>query len=383
MYKILSAQTFARNLVFACTFLQATWNPIVGEYSGIQIYLVSLILAFTFVLQIIFVKIETLPKNIRAYLLFSASIFFLVNTLSLLFNGMQPFSLDNILRIASLYLAIYVYLISFNEFQKLVTIYILGSFVNCLYLDYNFIVEGFSLSNRVSPIGQGHANAFGAELAIMALIRLSYKDLFSDKSNKFFYIFVMPTIFMTLIATFSRGALIGFLFGSLIFSLQMKPNSNWFRILYCFAISILVIKVKTFDFSVFQNRYTFSNLFDSSGREIIFNNSLDAFSTHPIIGVGIGAKLNPFFSGEASSHNLFLQILAETGLLGFLMFLLALNTLLIITHPRKSIPVLICLFAISFTDNHFLAVQFHVVLALILLALLHDQQIFIKNKMLK
>lgn len=379
MARTISKYLHYRSILFCCTLLQATWNPVLSEFSNIQLYLVTSIIAIFSLHKLVFLKIDFKSSNLSTFLVLSFFLYLFLSLASLLLNGLQPYTVGNMLRIASLYLVLVLYIGYPNDFHKLVNIYVLGSFFYCIFLDFGILREGVSLANRISPIGQGHANAFGAELALITLIRISYADLFSKKSNRFFYILILPVVLLTIIATFSRGALIGFILGCTLFFLQKTTTAFRLQTIFFLLVSSLILNLKTFDFSNIQFRYSFTNIFYSSGREIIFDNSFNAFASSPILGVGIGARLNPFSSGEASSHNLFLQILAESGLLGFITFIVAIIILFSRSHPRKSIPTLGCLFIVSFTDNHFLAVQFHVVLALIYLALIYDQRIFFRS----
>jgi O-antigen ligase len=58
---------------------------------------------------------------------------------------------------------------------------------------------------------------------------------------------------------------------------------------------------------------------DLTGRVEIWRQGLDAFSEHPLTGVGSGAFRAAVESGKAA-HNVFVSVLAEVGLIGLVLF---------------------------------------------------------------
>jgi len=66
---------------------------------------------------------------------------------------------------------------------------------------------------------------------------------------------------------------------------------------------------------------------DLGGRVALWRASFQAFIQHPLIGVGSGALNSPFQLG-GFAHNTFLSILAELGIIGFILFVVLLGVVL-------------------------------------------------------
>lgn len=64
---------------------------------------------------------------------------------------------------------------------------------------------------------------------------------------------------------------------------------------------------------------------DLGGRVALWRAAIPIFLEHPLLGIGSGALLSPRELDEVV-HNTFLSVLAEVGLIGFILFLIALGT---------------------------------------------------------
>ena len=361
-------------MAYVIIFCQAVWNPIFISISTLQFYLASILLFLFFVLNF-FIRKKTdislrQPDSFPLWAYFGYSLVFL---LSILIHGVDSFAIGNFARVSSL-IVLLIFIKQFEAgLERLVSLYLL---LNCCFsvvLGMNLISSGINISNRISPIGQGSANSFGATLAIVLILRLSLHNYYSRNENVRIYFVSFPIIFATILGTFSRGATLGLILGLLVLGMQQIKVAYVPKILG--FICLLVIANEFYGLSrlAVLSRYSTSSFQDSSGRSIIFQNALIAFSKNPIFGAGVGSKLNPFSSGEASVHNVFLQAVGETGLIGLCLLLLILTITATRYCPKTSLPSLACLFMVSLTDNHFLAVQFHLTVGLVYLALLRDR----------
>lgn len=354
--------------------LQCAFNPIIFSVSGFQLYLAStllLIFSITNIVLPIHLSSKT-HDSFPNWVFFVFTIFFFIS--ALLF-GFNEYAISNFSRLMMLLVACR-FLITFEEnYASLTNLYFIVSVVFSIFLDISLLNSGFDIVNRISPIGQGGANAFAASLAIVCLLRLSIYDEFSSSSNRFAIFIGLPIIIFTIVGTFSRGAMVGFIVGLLVILRQRITFSYLPKIMNILIILLILFQIfGTTRLTIFS-RYSASNFFDSSGRNVIFGNALNAFYNNPFLGAGFGAKLNPFTSGEASAHNVFLQALGETGLLGIMILLISIGFAIFRYKPKISTPSLSCLFMVSLTDNHFLAVQFHFVLGLLYLFLLQDRKL--------
>ena len=362
-------------MAYAIIVSQAIWNPILISISTLRFYLASILLFIFFILNF-FIR-KTADKSVRqpdSFPLWAYFGYSLVFLLSILIHGIDSFAIGNFARVSSLILLL-IFIKQFEAgLERLVSLYLLLNSCISVVLGMNLISSGINISNRISPIGQGSANSFGATLAIVLILRLSLHNSFSRNENIRIYFVSLPIIFATILGTFSRGSTLGLILGLLVLAMQRIKVAHVPKILG--FISLLIIANEFYGLSRLSvfSRYTMSGFQDSSGRNIIFQNALVAFSENPIFGAGVGSKLNPFSSGEASVHNVFLQALGETGLLGLCLLLLILTITVTRYCPRTSFPALACLFMVSLTDNHFLAVQFHLTVGLMYLSLLRDRK---------
>ena len=139
--------------------------------------------------------------------------------------------------------------------------------------------------------------------------------------------------FLSLVLTFGRSGWIGFALMLLIVPLVLKISP---KLKFCyFMITLILI---TFTFGGIIGNYLKIPIFsDSSFAQRLYAqlSAFEIFSTNPILGVGFGNFQNfaenyfiskPYFSFLVT-HNFYLRILAETGMLGFLIFLLFLGFL--------------------------------------------------------
>jgi O-antigen ligase len=356
-------------MAYILVISQAIWNPILFTTSSIQVYLASSLLAlFTILTSLMRRRSDGTPlqsDHFPFWVYFSFVMLFLLNIFVL---GFESYALGNFFRISSMVLMLlFIRQFAFG-LEKLVQLYL---FLNCgfgTFLVLNFISSGVHISNRISPVGQGSANSFAATLAIILILRLSLKDSYSRGENLLVYFLCFPITFATILGTYSRGAMVGFLVGLLVLGIQQIRFIQTSRILIFICLLFFANEYLNFV------SYSSSSLLDSSGRNIIFENALEAYSRNPFFGAGFGSKLNPYSSGEASVHNVFLQVIGETGLIGLGLLIIVLAISLLRYSPRLSIPALSCILIVSLTDNHFLAVQFHLTFGLVYLTLLRDRQ---------
>jgi O-antigen ligase len=149
---------------------------------------------------------------------------------------------------------------------------------------------------------------------------------------------------INLILTYARGAWIGEMFALLIlfiiFLIEYKIKRN---IIYMGVIAIVIVSIGTFGLYRIHKLPNFANKIiaratnlQSPDRTFLDNNALQAFANNPIVGIGTGGfgpymAINPFITppqnfgqiegyGWAIVNNEYLEILTETGIVGFALF---------------------------------------------------------------
>ena len=167
---------------------------------------------------------------------------------------------------------------------------------------------------------------------VWALIRLIYGKLFLNNTllNKLISLFVLiGAIYIILFLTMTRGALISMMFASLAI-LMVNVDKNK-RVIYYFVFGAFVITVMAVSWN-YLLQYTqdtsiaalkkLSSLAENNedlttGRADLYLNAVNIIRRYPILGRGVG-----YFemSNEIYSHQFFLQLLCEVGVIGTLIF---------------------------------------------------------------
>jgi O-antigen ligase len=151
-----------------------------------------------------------------------------------------------------------------------------------------------------------------------------YLSNFEWKKNK---IGLMLCI-LTNILTFSRGGLLVILF-LFIINLFLTNSFNKLKMIVSLSFSFLVvgyvaIYVMKFDFiSILQSRLDDTSEDGGSGRLTLWGRAWDYFNSDILVGIGAFnfSDYNLFENGDPlTAHNTYLDILAESGLVGFISY---------------------------------------------------------------
>ena len=175
-------------------------------------------------------------------------------------------------------------------------------------------------------------------------------------------------------ATFSHpNALAGWLLlaGFILWDNRRKRLLALSGILLTFSRNaVLAFVVGALSFSFFANQKFFQSIISfpgsSSGERTILNQSaLKAFWGHPVFGVGPGQLLSalpdyfpPGYWKIQPPHNVFILVLAETGIFGFAVLLTGIFKMY--TAVKKNLllfPGLIAVFSTSLLDHYWLTSQ--------------------------
>lgn len=154
------------------------------------------------------------------------------------------------------------------------------------------------------------------------------KEIFSSPLVKSWLFILLLISLMCLILTSSRGAWVGFIISFAIFALRYpklwpKLGALFIFIAICGFISIC--------FNAREDLRTISGLFNTTGRWVYWVEAANMIKDYPIFGCGfnaysvVGKEYKIFWGGYP--HNCFLQIMAETGIVGLSVFLWLLWTL--------------------------------------------------------
>jgi O-antigen ligase len=226
-----------------------------------------------------------------------------------------------------------------KDFNAILRIIVLSGVTLCILC----LVQTFITGIR-SRGGFVYSNEFGGELvrqaggmnwnpnAVAAFLAMIFPLPFFllpwEKSAIFktLYVVSIPLTILTIFLTYSRA---GFLY--LIITITLILSRRW-KVRYTLGLLlVLLITFASLPEAFWARMETMATDRDFSGRAYLYSVAWKLFLENPLTGVGYGNSvflMQPYtidiFSGREGPHNLYLTILAETGLINFLIFSLLL-----------------------------------------------------------
>ena len=226
-----------------------------------------------------------------------------------------------------------------KQLHLLVLCFIFFSIVLCLYGYYQYLYPSKFTGSWVdtdmfSDIGfriystLGNPNVFGEYLILIIPFVVSYFFYVKGVAKKTIFVVIGSMLMLALILTFSRGCWLGIMFAAMVFLILLDRR--------CIILIIIVIMLlPLFLPETIMNRFmSIGNMEDTSTsyRFYIYMGSLSMLKDYWLCGVGPGETafnlVYPAYAYDTitapHSHNLFLQILCDTGICGIVVFVLLL-----------------------------------------------------------
>ena len=161
----------------------------------------------------------------------------------------------------------------------------------------------------ISPLALAYS---GAITILLSVYRIMY-----EKARGIKLLYYIVTIILSFTMFFlgaTRGALLVVLLGSLAFvyfgNLKRKLI---FIVLFVIAIPFIIYGVELTGSAIFDRATSTIETGDASGRELLWAEAYQEFTEYPILGGRIEVS-------GVYPHNIFLEILMATGIVGFLLF---------------------------------------------------------------
>lgn len=210
-----------------------------------------------------------------------------------------------------------------------------------LIISILMIMESFGTIYGRAGIGGGDNVISIARISGMAIILIISTYVYSANSRGKLLLSILGLFLLsvTLFLTGSRGPLIALIVSMLFFiplsfrysfkRMEISYNRGLIALFFIAAISVsaLIPVANAGTFDVMFNRLDV--LFEEDGggasavgRTTRYDTALNMFLDSPLIGQGVGS-FGHFYNGvdgKDYAHNIFLEFLSETGLLGFLLF---------------------------------------------------------------
>jgi len=306
------------------------------------------------------------------YLIFKKKLFYKINlnwiycyVIFILYNFLRGFFasdyssaiVNSFTQFRFLFLALFIYL--FIPRKENIKTMIIGWFILLLFVCFDSIWQYFFLKDIFGyPIGKGYpelsirlSGPFGRKMivgAFIAYMSIPIISFFFQKFKKFFFIkkiLIFLTycfVFLTVVLSGERLSFLIFTVGTIcivIYYLDFKKIIIFLSFILLF-ITVIYFKNQTFRIRINNFNHVLINFYDSSyGR--LYESSYLLFKKNYIFGVGLKnyrvdcdhqidpRPQSPFQFCSTHPHNFYLEILTETGLVGFFIFILSFVFLLI------------------------------------------------------
>ena len=208
--------------------------------------------------------------------------------------------------------------------------YVMGLFAFNFNFHYNDVKRFGILCDRGIPRLTTLFNSDpNISVFVIALFFFYYLCNYNRKGSKFGLLLTGAMI----ILTFSRGAYVGIIL-PIVFLIFKDKNKSFTKKLFMIFIIFLAlfcfnaIMTKYFNISIsdtISSRFTGISQDNGSGRKIFWKNAFETFLSHPLFGIGINSTI-PYseltYGTHNYVHNVYLEVLSETGIVGFLPFIL-------------------------------------------------------------
>ena len=318
------------------------------------------LLSIFFIIYLLFVKKREVEISYQKYLIVLTSIIYLFCTALFSANINEGF-----ITLYKLIVILSIFYLCFIAFQKIDNplLFICQLFVVSLLIESSFTIVDFFTSNN-SFAGISNNRNISSSSIVLKFIFLIYliKNLNADKRRFQLKILEILSIIAIILLQSRLGLYSIFLIYIFYFFLYKKRRKE-----LLISISITVLLVISFNQTSFQNKldknFGVENVFEDTSikqRLSFYKASLNLYKKEPIIGHGLGSWkykslqysnqnnrniLLPYYT-----HNDFLQILMETGVLGLIIYLLfyylIIHRLIIITNRDKNLKFLFIVLAI-------------------------------------
>lgn len=276
-------------------------------------------------------KINIKSTDILLYL------FFMIVLLSILTNG---FSEDTLITIFRLLVGLLVYVIYSSDKTNIYIDYISKALL------FTPVVLFITNINQITEFLQGsysgqfvqrmtisnsfdNPNFFSNYLLIPCILSLHYFITAIQEKKLKRILFNLITMMMSIIlilVTSSRGSILALFLTSVVYIVWYLRKVK-FKPQYVFLILVIILFMGSLLFTYIDpvinmlfSRLSYNELLQGSGRNYIFSEAVEVFMDKPVFGVGLGNFKNISSSGNRT-HNLYLELLTETGLIGFLIFI--------------------------------------------------------------
>jgi len=204
-----------------------------------------------------------------------------------------------------------------------------SSLIALLYT-YGYFSDELIIKQGRLIIFEENPNSISSRMAIsfIVLMCIIIENPLKFNRIRFIFILALPSLFIFVVDTGSRGSFLGLILGTVLLALLAKiPKSYKFLISFC----VFMISISSINFmggtSLFERFYDSDRLIGV--REEIWSNAMQIFYDYPFgVGeIGYVSEMIERYSMEFDTHNLFIYFLVTGGFTSFLLFIYFLKKL--------------------------------------------------------
>lgn len=211
------------------------------------------------------------------------------------------------------------------EHEYLKTVFIVASVFYAVLAVRYCVLNGASryYHGRIYILGAGFDSNFLGIPFVIALTFLLNNILRNKRRWISFAAYLVITI--AVIYTASRGNMLSWVFSSIltiiffILDQRVKLGKKWFWLIIIFLLALFLVNYVSTNFVHQWTRMTEIGENFDNGRLALWNRAIVAWEESPIFGKGLLGMYNLY--GKVT-HNTYLEILSETGIIGALLMLL-------------------------------------------------------------
>jgi len=248
-------------------------------------------------------------------------------------GGTTRFVYETYIRLIILYFLIVTTVNSINRLKVLIGLVVILSVFLALDAAYKYIIGDFT-RGRVYGMGSGlFSDPNDLALGLVMAMPFSFYICVSQRKvwKKFIFGALFFIILYATITTYSRAGFLGIIVvGSLIFwdLLKRKKTIILMVVMSCIFI-VYAIAPPGYTDRIYTIFYTDEDRTGSAQERLfILETGWEAFKQRPLLGAGLSSfevmyyEISKESGGWKASHNTYLQVLVETGILGFSLFIL-------------------------------------------------------------
>lgn len=270
-------------------------------------------------------------SDIRPFLRIIWGFFGLLTVVSLVHINIDSYGFFNF----SLFQNIILFWILINHdrrtpgiFERGMYSFALGSIVLSILYVFGIGIE-YSSEGRISIFGDNE-NTIGIRMCIsmLIIILLVFQNRLNISKTRYLLLAALPVMLKLLIETGSRVAIIAFVIMFVAVGFLFKTKKTWYKALFFTLTAVAFVFIIQY---IMQSEVIMHRLIkskeegDFAGRDLIWRKLIPLIEEHPVFGVGLTGYTEyskSVFGDYKSPHNVLIEILCYTGIIGLIAYLL-------------------------------------------------------------